>query len=89
MNIPAVDVSERIIGPSSDRLVIVGDGAVEIPMVGVEEAAAVEGESVVWREPDRLVEIGERMVEIALGHIRDAAPVKRRRGIRNWLIERS
>lgn len=50
-------------------------------MAGVEKAAIVEGESIVWREPDRLVEVGKRLVEIILGRVGDAAAVVRRGAI--------
>ena len=58
-----------------DRLIVVGDRVVEVPLGYVRVAAAVVGVGRFRIERDRLIVVGDRVVEVPLGFVRVAAVV--------------
>src|SRR5581483_3201873 len=60
----------------SDRLVVVGNGAVVIALGLIGIAAAVVCARILWLEPDRLGVVGDRAIVIALGLVGVATAAK-------------
>ena len=63
----AIVVGKCVFRIEPDRLVVIGDGAVEVAFVAPGEAATVVGPRVfrIRSEPDRLVEVGDGAVAVA------------------------
>src|ERR1035437_5110098 len=74
IGIGPVEEGVRVFRIKRDRLVVIGDSAVELALCMVDRRALQEGERRLRIKLQRLVEIGEGAIEIAFGSI-GAAPI--------------
>jgi hypothetical protein len=66
-------IGKGVIRIEPDRLIVVGDGAVEVALCFVRNTAVDEAGNVSGIDADRLAVVGDGAVEVALGLVRDAA----------------
>src|ERR1700691_3726878 len=71
----AAIVVRRCRGIELDGLVVIGDGAVNVALVAIRDAAVIEGGGIIDVGTERLVVIGERPVGVALIVVSVAAVV--------------
>jgi hypothetical protein len=65
VGVPAVVVGFSVLRVEFDGLIVVGDGAVVVALIGVGEPAVEVGFSILWVEFDGLVKVGDGAVVVA------------------------